>query len=210
MSRKIEKYGKLTVVSDAYKNPKGWLVKCVCDCGKTKEAYLYKLKSGHTKSCGCLRKEALANSTRTHGMSNSAEMRIWTGIKTRCENPACKAYPNYGGRGIRISPEWRSFKDFIRDMGLRPSSKHSIDRIDNNKGYSKNNCRWATRFEQAQNKRTTRKYNFNGKTLSIPEWSLITGVKAATLHKRINIDNWTIEKALTTKTRKDRRYHEKH
>jgi hypothetical protein len=107
-----------------------------------------------------------------HGMSGTPEYRRWTSIKYRCYNKNCRKYNMYGGRGIKMCDEWlNSFEKFRKDMGCRPSAKHSIDRIDNNGDYTPENCRWATPKEQARNKRDTVYISFKGETLPLVEWA---------------------------------------
>lgn len=132
-----------------------------------------------------------------HGMSNTSEYEIWCRMQARCYNANCQDYPNYGGRGISVCDRWRlSFEEFFRDMGSRPSSEHSLDRIDSNGNYNPDNCRWATRRQQARNKRNTRKLQFQGKTQSVQDWAEELGLKPAIIHRRLH-DGWSVKRALS-------------
>jgi len=146
-----QKFGRLFVA--CYYGSRKWL--CACECGKDKAIYSYDLKSGHTKSCGCLRQETTGNKLKTHGLSNKIpEYESWKGMKKRCANPKDKEYRNYGDRGIKVCDRWlNSFKSFYADMGSKPSPSHSIDRIDVDGNYEPSNCRWATPKQQRNNQR---------------------------------------------------------
>ena len=203
------KYGRLTLVCPMREVPTKniyWL--CRCDCGNTTHVTPGKLRTGTTSSCGCYFSEVMRTShpQLKHGHAAggklSPEYRIWSAMLERCSNPNSTSYSLYGGRGITVCNRWRgAFADFYSDMGPRPSPNHSIDRIDNNKGYSPDNCRWATSIEQMRNRRNVRWLDFRGERRPIPEWSEITGIKSATIHARIDRHNWTVEKALTTPTK---------
>jgi len=134
-------------------NKTRFYVEAVCKCGVVNYYPLYNLSIGKTKSCGCHRKNLMKGRFVTHGMTGHKLYTTWVKIKERVFYTKDVNYKNYGGRGIKICPEWMDFKNFVRDMGDKPSPKHSIDRINNDGDYCKENCRWATSFDQAQNKR---------------------------------------------------------
>lgn len=132
-----------------------------------------------------------------HGLHKSPEYRSWYAMKARCDNPNHKAYMRYGGRGITYDPKWKNFMNFINDMGLKPEPKMELDRIDNDKNYCKENCRWATKKEQTRNrggKRATRLYTYDGKTMCIKDWADYVGIRPQSMQKRLN-NNWPLEKA---------------
>lgn len=146
-----------------------------CECGNTKDVLLTSLQSGNTQSCGCLNKERALEANTTHGMSKSQEYRIWEGIKSRCSVGTTRS-KNYGNRGITLSSDWESFEKFYEDMGPRPSKFYSVERRDNNKGYSKENCMWATRRQQQNNKRNTLFTVLNGETTPLADAARTLGV----------------------------------
>lgn len=132
----------------------------------------------------CSRRPSKAMRER-HGMTKSPEYQTWANMRSRCSDPDTPAYRHYGGRGITVCEQWCSFTRFFQDMGPRPSPNHSIDRIDNDGNYEPKNCRWATKSEQAHNRRLFR-ISHNGATHTIPEWSLLTGIPVRTLRGRIS------------------------
>lgn len=151
-------FGRLTVVGMARRLRSGAAVfRCRCECGTEKPIKASHVIEGRTRSCGCVVTEMLEGRNTKHSLSKHKDYELWCGIVKRCENAKSTSYPNYGGRGITICARWRqSFAHFLADMGPRPSSQHSIDRLDVNGNYEPGNCRWATRAQQAQNTRRTK------------------------------------------------------
>lgn len=178
---------------------------CVCDCGKEKSILAYNLKKGLSKSCGCIRDEVAkltqlkaAKSNITHGYSHTALYKKYRSMMERCYREKNENYINYGGRGINVCTEWRTFEGFLKwslDNGYQ--SGLSIERIDVNKDYCPENCKWITIKEQQSNKTTSRKLTYGGITMTTAEWSRETGIKAVTIRARLN-RGWSVEKTLTT------------
>ena len=152
----------------------------VCICGKSKKLTTQEVKKN--LSCGC--KNEYSHKT-THGMSKTSEYKSWMSMKDRCLNPNSPSYDYYGGRGINISEEWvNSFDKFIFDMGLKTNSNYTIERLDVNKGYSKENCIWATKKAQANNRRSNYLLTYKGITKTRAEWASSIGVNVRTLASR--------------------------
>lgn len=174
-----------------------WL--CRCSCGTEFTACGTDLQVCDVTSCGCRKKEHARKLKYRHGLEGSAEYSIWLDVKQRCTNRKRKGFKNYGGRGITLDPVWRDFAVFYRDMGPRPTKKHSIERRDNNSGYSSNNCYWATRKEQSRNRRSNRMLTFEGQTRCLQEWSELKGLSRDCLRDRLK-RGWTVAEALSTPT----------
>lgn len=195
-------FNRLTVVKRADTQVKGSAVKwqCVCSCGAKSIVNGASLRSGHTKSCGCIQRE-WANTSK-HGMCNTPEYGVWAVMLQRCNNPKNDRYIAYGARGITVCHNWQaSFDSFITDMGKRPTSKHSLDRVNNDKGYYKSNCRWATRKEQDNNKQNSVHITHKGYTGSITQVAdRFSVIPAKTVHDRLRL-GWSIEKSLYTAKR---------
>lgn len=193
-----QRFGRLTVVSRL--EPRGkrtrWL--CKCDCGTQCSADTQSLRNGQKSSCGCLRRKQLAQRNYKHGEAYSKEFQSWLGMIDRCSNPSHRAFARYGGRGISVCDRWKEFKNFIDDMGRRPAGC-SLDRIDNDAGYSPQNCRWATASEQSKNRSSNRIIEYDGERLCLSEWSKRVGIDRETIRKRIE-SGWSVRKALTTRT----------
>lgn len=175
---------------------------CECTCGNVCVVNVTDLRQDNTKSCGCWLHDVLRSKAVTHGESRvknwSTEYSCWAAIKRRCLNKNVKHYDRYGGRGIQVCERWMQFENFLSDMGRRPTPKHSIERIDNNGNYCKENCRWATASEQARNRRTSVLLTAFGRTQTLKAWSDEYGIHEMTITARIRRLNWSIEKALTT------------
>lgn len=139
-----------------------------------------------------------------HGMYGTKIYMVWLNMKQRCGNPNVKSYKNYGGRGVRVCDRWNSFYNFYKDMGDMPDG-FTIERIDNEKGYSPNNCKWASMQEQSHNKRNNRKIEFNGVVMDLSEWTEKLGFGRTTIRTRLDTLKWSIEKALLTPEFKNRR-----
>jgi hypothetical protein len=192
-------FGKLKVIEEAppIRNSKGTSLvcwKCKCECGVIKILPAQQLIRKTTKSCGCSRISSLI----THGHCKdgvvSSEYRIWQGFIKRCNNPKCKSYPDYGGRGIKVCERWMKFENFLEDMGARPKGK-SLDRKNNDGHYCKENCRWATRIEQQSNTRTNRMVTVNGVTGTMSEMARKFGIGVGTLWYRLEKSKMTPEDA---------------
>lgn len=205
-------FGRLTVLAYAPSRPgsKGdrKFLLCRCSCGTEKEMREDGLKSG-IQSCGCLTREVAAYRARlpmsegghvTHNLSNTKAYSRWLGIRGRCFNPTNESYKDYGAKGIGISESWLSFENFYADMGECPEGM-SIDRIDNSKGYSKENCRWATKKEQMDNRSNSVRYEYRGQLLSRSELAKLAGVSQTTMQQRLHKLHWTVEDAVNTPLR---------
>lgn len=193
--------GKLTIVRRSKKSyATAWL--CKCSCGKETTVVTASLIHGYTKSCGCLQKARVRETSITHGQSHgsegkpTAEYQAWSCMRTRCNNPNNRGYKDYGGRGISVCARWGKFEAFLSDMGPRPKGA-SLDRINNNGNYGPKNCRWATSIEQCNNKRNTNFLTARGVTFSCREWCRRIGMNHNTLNTRLS-RGWAIEKALYT------------
>ena len=154
-----QRFGRLiTVEKTDLRSSRGHVIwKCKCDCGKETFVSSNHLISGNTTSCGCLQKERASKAKTTHGQYQSSEYRSWQMMRNRCYNPNYNKFKDYGGRGIEVCDRWKdSFENFLEDMGPKPSSKHSIDRIDVDGNYESWNCKWSTTQEQARNRRNQR------------------------------------------------------
>lgn len=183
-----------------------WL--CRCDCGNECVVKKYDLIHLRQVSCNCYQKKIARENHVKHDGRYTKLYPIWSSMKQRCQNQNSKAYYNYGARGITVCPEWEKFENFekwARTTGYNEDAdngEYTLDRIDNNKGYSPENCRWATRKEQNNNRRGVYQITLNGETHSIAEWSRITGICAETIKGRLFKQNLSVEEALTPGNRR--------
>lgn len=198
-------FGRLKVVSrDFTKKPRSYW-NCICRCGNSTVTKSNALMTGNTKSCGCLIREITKSVNTKHGYKNTRTYSTWQGMKNRCLNTKADDFHHYGGRGITVCESWaEDFTNFLTDMGERPEGR-TLDRVDNSKGYYKENCKWATNAEQHKNKRTTHLLTYQGKTQSLKNWADEIGISQGTLGLRILKCKWTIEKALTEPIRRSNR-----
>lgn len=195
-----DRIGKLTVLSRLQNVSEGRAVRtrwlCLCDCGRRTSASSHSLSKGlrglgGVRSCGCLMGKAMK-----HGKTYSRVYKVWHMMKQRCMNPRNGAYKDYGGRGITVDESWLGFKAFYADMGDPPAG-YTLEREDNSAGYSKENCKWASRLEQGNNRRTNLFIEFNGQRKTLSDWSRALGLSTVCISNRLN-RGWSIEKTLTT------------
>lgn len=207
MSARIDitgmRFSRLVAVERMAGGKRGtWLFQC--DCGQTKEISHHNVIAGLSKSCGCLKSEMMKAKWAKHPRPSKTPMyKIWIGIKERCFQENSTNFHHYGGRGITMSYAWYDYNTFKADMGERPSPKHSIDRIDTNGNYCKENCKWSTRSEQCNNKRNNVNITIGPVTLTAAQWEKERGFKPSFITKRIN-GGWSPEMAVLTPV--DRRF----
>lgn len=182
---KGKRFGRLRVLRQIpERRGRDVMWECRCRCGKTRIVYGVNLRAGRTTSCGCYHRERCRT---RDGAAVTREYFAWRHMILRCHDTGNQAYRHYGGRGIRVCAKWRrSFKAFLKDVGPRPSDKHSIDRYpDNNGDYEPSNVRWATMKEQGRNRRTSRFIVIGGERRTIAEWAEISGLSWSTIHNRL-------------------------
>lgn len=179
-----QRFGRLAVIS--YVPSTGWL--CQCDCGSETRVCGTNLRRGHTRSCGCLKLETVRRPRKAggHATKNSITYKAWRAMRHRCLVPTSINYKDYGGRGIQICERWSDFTSFLADMGERPSRKHTIERRDGNGHYEPDNCHWATYTEQANNKRTNRIVEWQGRSQTVAQWAKELGLSSGTIQSRLN------------------------
>jgi len=191
-------FGSLTALY-AEGKPRVWV--CLCTCGNTTKVPAQRLNSGSTKSCGCLKKSVLGNTTRTHGRANSRisgyvdkTYGVWQAMRARCKNKNRLDYHRYGGRGITVCKRWDSFQNFVADMGEVPEGK-TLDRINNDGNYEPDNCQWATRKEQVYNSTKVKMISINNVAKPLSEWLEYYSLSKSTYYVRLKT-GMTPEEAL--------------
>lgn len=205
-------YGELTVIRFIGVSNRKTIWECQCSCGNLTKVSGSNLPNGHTTSCGCVLEATRGKSNITHGgtigntrgVKRPTEYHIWASMRKRCLNPKCKAYPDYGGRGITICDRWSKFENFLEDMGKRPSKFVSLDRVDTNKGYSPDNCAWRSAEQQMNNKRNNMVVEYKGKTTTLSLLCKELQVEYHVVYGRMNVLGWGIERAINTPKTVDR------
>jgi hypothetical protein len=189
-----KRFGKLTVLRRVENNPGKTRWVCRCDCGKEISVIVSNLTTNHTKSCGCYNVEqATINSTK-HDMCGTRLYKIWQDMKRRCGSPLEKCFGNYGGRGVEVCKEWRTFKPFM-EWALKNGYNDTltIDRVDVNGNYEPNNCKWSTKKEQGRNKRNNFKIFYQGKTQPLSAWCEELNLDYIKTYMRLKRYNWSVE-----------------
>lgn len=208
-----EQFGQLTTVGPEFLLPRPnqpgkrrpYQV-CECTCGSVKVYEKGNLQN-RTVSCGCTKWQKIGDACRIHGLAGTSEHNIWCSMKQRCINKNAECHGNYGGRGIRVCDRWlepngQGFINFMTDMGPKPDPSYSIERKNNDGDYCPENCKWATRNEQANNKRCTLRFTINGEIDTLKNWCKKSGVGYKLAYNRITRKGWDAERAITTPARK--------
>lgn len=189
-----KRFGRLIVLGIAFRNSQ-IMWNCLCDCGAKFVCSGGNLRRG-TKSCGCWKIEIAGQHGKTHGESHTTkEYGVWCAMLARCENPNSTAYADYGGRGIKVCARWRSYENFLADMGRCPKICQ-IERKDNDGDYTPENCVWTTPDAQCRNRRSNILVPIGDETLVLLDAAKRVGLPYKTVHQRLN-HGWTIDRALT-------------
>ena len=193
-----QRFGRLTVVKLARVEKHGNIWLCKCDCGNMTEVATTYLTHGDSKSCGCLKRDF----GKTHGKSSTKIYHVYQAMLQRCFNPKAQEYECYGGRGITVCEEWKndfmSFWKWSIEHGYSENKGLSIERIDNDGNYKPSNCKWATRKEQAFNRRTTHSETFNGETKCYYDWAKVLHISEGRLKRLLSL-GWSMQQIVTLK-----------
>lgn len=200
------RFGKLTSLREAPADDGRRKTICRCECGAEVSVLNFSLRAGRSQSCGSAScrspmpahaRSAIGDANRTHGMTGTPEYQAWRAAIDRCERKANKAYDRYGGRGIAVCSEWReSFEAFYRDMGPRPSRRHTLERVDNSEGYGPGNCEWREWEPQNRNRRNTVMVEWRGMTVPLAKIAARAKIDYGNLYRRVFQLGWDIEKAI--------------
>lgn len=195
-----QRFGRLVAISNEgrlqFPKVRDYFWKCQCDCGNTSILRGVSLRAGRTQSCGCLHKESVSQMAKKHGLRGHPSYSIWKAMIERCFHPNCKVFHRYGGRGITVCDRWLSVENFIADMGVRPTEGLTLERINNDIGYSPENCKWATRYEQQRNRQCNILISFNGETKCATDWATAIGISLGALQNRLK-KQWPLADALS-------------
>jgi len=195
-----QKIGSCIFLEDLGVRDRATYGKFKCECGNEFIASISQVKILHTRSCGCLHKKELSERNTKHGLRYLREYTLWLNMKQRCTNTKYKNYHLWGGRGITMCNRWlNSFENFYEDMGSQPAKRMGIDRINNELGYSKDNCRWATPKQQNNNTRKNKYIHYNGRTQTLSQWCEELGLRYSMICKRFLRGNKTTEEIFTVK-----------
>jgi len=180
-------FGRLTVTGRAPNKNGRTMWSCICTCGNEKAIRGEHLKNKASTSCGCFHVELKTKHGESPLKKRTTEYQCWANMKDRCSNKGNHHYKNYGGRGVYVCSEWaEDFSVFLSDMGRKPTKDHTIERIDNDKGYSPNNCKWVTRGEQVRNRRNSINFTIDGETMCLKDWCRRYGVAYTTARHRMS------------------------
>lgn len=207
-----ERFGRLTILRTGIRGEDdngSERFLCQCDCGAVVERGAKEIKRGTTRSCGCLHRDTAQrrgamNTIGRHGFTKGGKKDptygCWSAMMARCSGSPSQSSTTYAHRGIKVCDRWKTFENFLADMGPRPSLKHSIDRVDNNGDYEPANCRWADHFQQARNRprsgKNDARYTHDGRDLTITEWSKVSGIPDYVIRFRIS-KGWDVSRAVT-------------
>lgn len=179
-----KRFGRLLVIEKSGRNRYGFIWKCRCDCGNFVHVRTISLTERGTKSCGCLISESSRKRSTTHGFFGTRTYKAWSAMLSRCNNPNVDAFKNYGARGIKVCSRWRKFENFLKDMGEVPNGL-TLERKNNDIGYSPSNCEWTTMTNQANNRRSNVRIEIGDQCLTVAQWSSKVNVPRHTIYSRL-------------------------